>query len=251
MGILLVGTFSLFAFYPITYPLKQGYLTEHNYVIEISFILAEIIYTRMKQIFILSAIVFIGFLTGCGGPKKTVQPLVSEPRRMEMPVKDEYVPFTKDIYQKLLANKIDLKAVQYFVDQQLVLSRNLDNNKMEVVNGIIKTSNGNKVDEVVIPIYAKGICELVEGDGLRISFEEGTNFKFLNSKAYSPDNFIFAGANWKDGSCDIDYKNVRYRVNCGTCSSAADAKLVVKQSFLDNNNINSRTLKGRSVSGGL
>ncbi len=202
----------------------------------------------MKQIFILFAVIIISLLAGCGGPKKTAQPLVSEPKRIEIPVKDEYVPFTKDIYNKLLAAKIDLKAVQYFVDQQLVLTRGVSNDQIQVDHGEIKMVNGSQVEEIVIPIYAKGKCELVEGDGMRISFQNGsTPFKFLNSKTYSPDNFIFAGANWKDGSCDVDYKNIRYRVNCGTCSSVADAKLVVKRSFLDNNKINSTTLTGNSV----
>ncbi len=203
----------------------------------------------MKQIFILFGSIVIVLLQSCGGTKKVATPIkpqqtVSAP----MPKEDRYVPFTKDIYNQLVAARIDLKAVQYYIDQQLVLSRSLDNGKIDVVKGEIKVASGKNADEIIIPIYAKGKCELVESDGLRISFEAGSStFKFLNSRSYSPENFIFTGANWKDGSCDVDYNNNRYRVNCATCGSAADAKLVVKQSFLDNNNIHSKTLPGNSV----
>lgn len=205
----------------------------------------------MKQLFIVYAVVTTVLLSGCGGQKKVAIPIRNDPpQKINIPItKDTYVPFTKDIYNKLLSNKLDLKSVQYYVDQQLVLTRNLGSDKIEVSKGIIKTVNGKQVEEIIIPIYTPGKCELIESDGMRISFESGsTAFKFLNSKTYSPDNFIFTGANWdKDGTCEVDYNNTRYRVNCGTCSSVADAKLVVKQSFLDQNNLNSKTLKGNTV----
>ena len=206
----------------------------------------------MKQIFIFFGVIVILLLQSCGGTKKITAPIKTQ-QTLATPIlkDDKYVPFTKDIYNKLVAARIDLKAVQYYIDQQLVLTRGVDNGKIEVAKGgEIKMSNGRQVEEKVFPIYTPGICELVESDGLRISFTSGSStFKFLNSRSYSPDNFIFSGANWKDGSCDVDYNNNRYRANCGTCSSAADIKLAVKQSFLDNNNINSETIKGRTVGG--
>jgi hypothetical protein len=183
------------------------------------------------------------------GPRKEVQ---KTPTRYDAPVekKNDYVPFTKDLYNKLLANRIDLKKVQFFIDQELVFTRGVDNGKVEVSNGVIKFINGKYVNEIVLPIYTPGVCELVEGDGLRISFEKGGQaFKFLNSRQYSPDYFVFTGSNWKDGSCEVDYDGNKYRVNCGTCSSAADAKLVVRQSDIDNNERKSKQMGGNKVTG--
>lgn len=206
----------------------------------------------MKRILTIFIVVTALILQSCGGvkkvtppPAKTTAPAKTDPA----PAKDEYVSFTKDIYDKLIANKIDLKAVQYYNDQDIYLAKGTDVNAISIDKGKIVEAAGTNVDKIVIAKYTPGKCELVEGDGLRISFQAGSStFKFLNSKTYSPDNFIFSGANWKDGQCDIDYNGIRYRASCGGgCISVADVKLAVKKSFLDKNNINEKKLTGNTV----
>ncbi len=206
----------------------------------------------MKRILTIFIVVTALILQSCGGvkkvtppPAKTTAPTKTDPA----PAKDEYVSFTKDIYDKLIANKIDLKAVQYYNDQDIYLAKGTDVNAISLDKGKIVEAAGTNVDKIVIAKYTPGKCELVEGDGLRISFQAGSStFKFLNSKTYSPDNFIFSGANWKDGQCDIDYNGIRYRASCGGgCISVADVKLAVKKSFLDKNNINEKKLTGNTV----
>ena len=209
-------------------------------------------YKLMKQIFILCTVVFAFILQSCGGPKRVEAPVKVapiKPVQTVVPVKEDYVVFTREIYDKLVANKIDLKKVQYYNDEIIFLARGKEIGGIEVVGGKIVEASGNDVDKIVIPKYTPGKCELVETDGLRVSFQSGaTPFKFLNSQSYSPDNFIFSGANWKDGSCDVDYNNIRYRASCGGgCSSVADVKLVVQKSFLDKNNIKTTILKGNSI----
>jgi hypothetical protein len=157
------------------------------------------------------------------------------------------VPFTKDLYNRLKANNIDIRKVQFFTDQEILLSRNMDMNRTEVVSGVIKFSNGKNIDEIRIPIHTPGVCDSIDYDGLRINFERGSNdFKFINNK-YSPDYFIFSGNNWQDGSCDVLYNRLVYRASCGTCSSAADIKLVIKQSDLDNTQKKTKVITGRNV----
>ncbi len=206
----------------------------------------------MKRILTIFIVVTPFILYSCGGVKKATPPAAqtSAPAKTEpTPAKDEYVPFTKAIYDQLVNNKIDLKAVQYYNDQDIYLSRGTDVNAISVDKGKIVEAAGTNVDKIVISKYTPGKCELVEGDGLRISFQAGSStFKFLNSKTYSPDNYIFSGANWKDGQCDIDYNGIRYRASCGGgCISVADVKLAVKKSFLDKNNINEKKLPGNTV----
>jgi hypothetical protein len=207
----------------------------------------------MKRIFTIFIVVTTLILHSCGGVKKTApvtKPLPTKPNTAVLPpVKDDYVVFTKKIYDQLVANGIDLKKVQYYNDQEIYLARGKDISDIRVEGGKIVEAAGNDVDKIVIPKLTPGRCELVEGDGLRVSFQNGaTPFKFLNSKSYSPENFIFSGANWKDGQCDIDYNNIRYRASCGGgCISVADVKLVVQKNFLDKNNINTTVLKGVTV----
>ena len=158
-----------------------------------------------------------------------------------------YIPFTRDLYNILRAKNIDVRKVQFFIDQQLILSRYYDVNKADVVSGVIKFANGRYIDEIIIPSLTPGICDSIEADGLKINFERGNNdFKFINNK-YSPDFFIFSGNNWKDGSCDVLYNKMIFRAACGACSSASDIKLVVRQSDIDNTKKSTKTLTGRKV----
>ncbi len=220
-----------------------------NNSIEIFVYFSNQIVLLMKPITVfLSFFIFI-MVSACGTRKKTVASPVSEPVR-DIPVaKEEYTPFTRDLYTKLLSSQIDIKKVQFYIDQQLILSRGIDNNALEVSSGKIVFRNGKNTNEIIIPIYTAGKCEVVESDGLRISFEQGgKTFKFLNSRTYSPDNYIFSGANWDDkGTCEVEYDNNKFRVSCGTCGSAADAKLVVKVSELNDIKNNSRPLPGNRV----
>ena len=184
--------------------------------------------------------------------RKPIQkPLVfNEPDKpAEVVQEDPPVPFTRDLYNRLRANNIDFRKVQFYVDQQLILSRGLDKNTLSVESGVIKYANGKYVNEIIIPQQTKCKVDSIDADGFRMKFDNSNNtLKFINNK-YSPDFFIFSGTNWKDGGCDVMYDKMIYHVTCGTCSSASDAKLLVRQSDLDNSQKNTKTLPGVSVGG--
>src|ERR1700744_5609828 len=86
-----------------------------------------------------------------------------------------YVPFTRDLKQKLEKENIDLKQVQFYVDQKLILSRNVGDQKVVVTSGVVKLENGRYINEVIVPPFTPGLCEGTEGDRLMISFEKGNN----------------------------------------------------------------------------
>src|SRR6201995_805429 len=79
-----------------------------------------------------------------------------------------YVPFTKDLRQKLEKENIDLKQVQFYVDQKLVLNRNLGDQKVQVTSGVVRLENGKYVNEVIIPAFTPGVCESADGERLLI-----------------------------------------------------------------------------------
>src|SRR3954469_16949404 len=69
------------------------------------------------------------------------------------------VPFTKDLRAKLEKENIDLKQVQFYIDQKLVLDRNLGDQKIEVTSGVVKLENGKYINQVVVPAFTPGVCE--------------------------------------------------------------------------------------------
>lgn len=171
-------------------------------------------------------------LSSCGGSRKL----------------SGFVPFTRDLKQKLEKENIDLKQVQFYVDQKLILNRNLGNQKVVVNSGVVRLENGKYINEVIIPTLTPGLCNAVEGDKLMISFEQGNNdLAFGPGSGYSFNQYVLYGTEWKDGTTLVTYDSNKYRARCGSCSDIASATLVIKKSVLDKMERKSRTLKGRTV----
>ena len=200
-----------------------------------------------RLIYALLMIAMIGSIAACHHPKKIQQPVKKAEAPKEIIDTNTYVPFTRDLFNRIKSYNIDVKRVQFFIDQKLVLTRYIDQNKAEVTSGVVKFINGKYINEIVIPANTPCVCDSVETDGLRVSFDRsGNEFKFINNK-YSPDFFIFSGTNWKDGSCDVMFDRTVYRAACGTCSSAADIKLIVRQADVDNIQRKTKVLQGRKI----
>lgn len=158
------------------------------------------------------------------------------------------VPFTKDLRQKLEKENIDLKQVQFYVDQKIVLNRNLGDQKVEVSSGVVKLENGKYINEVIIPSLTPGICEGAEGDKLLISFEKGnSNLPFGPGSGYTFNEYSLYGAEWKNGTTAVMYDSNKFRARCGSCQDIASVTLLIKRKVREKFEHKSRTLKGRTV----
>jgi hypothetical protein len=159
-----------------------------------------------------------------------------------------YVPFTKDLKQRLDRENIDLKRVQFYVDQKLILSRNVDDRKAQVSSGVVKLENGKYINEVIIPAFTPGICDTIMNDRLMISFEQGNNdLAFGQGSGYTFADFVLYGSEWKNGTASVTFDSNKFRANCGSCADIASATLVVRKSEIDKFERKSRTVKGRKV----
>jgi hypothetical protein len=207
----------------------------------------------MKYIRIIFFVVITLSFVACHH-KKVQKPVVKVETTPPPPAPEPevYVPFTRELFFKLKSYNIDIRKVQFFVDQQIVLSRYMDQNAASVSAGVVKFLNGKSVNEIVIPQYTPCVVDSIDMDGFRISFEKGSTniFKFINSRnSPYPENYVFAGTNWKEGGADVLYDKQVFRATCGTCNSVAEAKLAIKQSDIDKADKKTKVLQGRKVDG--
>ncbi|HWB91013.1 MAG TPA: hypothetical protein VG605_04155 [Puia sp.] len=159
-----------------------------------------------------------------------------------------YVPFTRDLKQKLEKENIDLKQVQFYVDQKLILNRNLGDQKLIVTSGVVKLENGKYVNEVIIPQLTPGVLEETNNDKLMVSFEKGNNnLAFGPGSGSTFNNYVLYGTEWKNGTTLVDYDSNKFRARCGSCSDVASALLVIRKKELDKWERKSRTVTGRTV----
>jgi hypothetical protein len=162
--------------------------------------------------------------------------------------KNSYVPFTKDLRVKLEKDNIDLRQVQFYTDQKLILSRNMGDQKTEVHAGVVKLENGKYINEVIVPAFTPGICDTIINDRLMISFEKGNNdLAFGQGSGYTFSQFVLYGTEWKNGTAAVTFDSNKFRARCGTCQDVASATLVVRKSEIDKFERKTRTLKGRKI----
>lgn len=196
----------------------------------------------MKQFFFSLLIVCgIFILFGCGGSRYVYTPPAK-------PANDTlYLPFTKDLKQRVVSNKLDIKKVQFFVDQKLVLRRDLGTEKGDIKSGVILFENGRYIHEVIVPRYTPGICEVDNDDRLQISFEIQNNNIEFGHGGLNDNYFVLYARNWNTGTADLTYDGQTYKISCGSCSDVSLAKLVVRKSEADKLQKTQRVVEGRKV----
>lgn len=160
-----------------------------------------------------------------------------------------YTPFTRDLKQKLEVQNIDLKEVQFYVDQKIILNRNLGGQDITVKDGVVKLSNGKYINEVVIPSLTPGVVTGSDNDKILVSFEKGNSYlAFGPGSGYTANNYVLYGTEWKLGTTQVTYDAEKFRARCGTCSDVASATLVIRKKQLDKLSRKIRTVSGRTVS---
>jgi hypothetical protein len=158
-----------------------------------------------------------------------------------------YVPFTKSLKQRIESNRLDIKKVQFFVDQKLVLRRSMGTQKNDIKSGVILFENGQYINEVIIPRNTPGICVGANGDRLMISFEVQNNSVEFGPGGYNDGYFTLYAHNWSGGTAEMVYDNKNYKVQCATCVNVGDVKLMVRKSEADRLQKTQRVVEGRKV----
>ncbi len=156
-----------------------------------------------------------------------------------------FICFTKSLKDRLVADNVDITRIQFYIDQKLTLRRVMGSEKGQVSSGIILFNNGQYVNELVIPAWTPGVCERVNGDEMKISFDApGKTFEF--GALYNNNNFIIMGTNWHNGLVDIAYDGQVYQVQC-ECNNAAEARLYVRNNQTFKKDNNARVVAGRRI----
>jgi len=158
-----------------------------------------------------------------------------------------YIPFTKSLKQRVESNHLDIKKIQFFVDQKLVLRRSLGTQKNDIKSGVILFENGQYINEVIIPRNTPGVCVGANGDRLMISFEIQNNSVEFGPGGYNDGYFTLYAHNWNGGTAEMVYDNKNYKVQCATCGNVGDVKLMVRKSEADKLQRTQRIVEGRKV----
>ena len=156
--------------------------------------------------------------------------------------------FTDDLYDQQGWSENDLKRIQFYISQDVVLKRELTGGKSEIISGKIKVENGVQIEQVVIPKGTPGTFVFSpKEDRFAIAFEDGGDKRYLMfgpSPKYS-DRFVMLASDWSKRSGKVNYDGKQWRVG----SDDAYAALMVDLRKANKYDKSSRTAKGRRVGG--
>jgi hypothetical protein len=155
--------------------------------------------------------------------------------------------FTDELNDRYRWTEAELKKIQFYVSQDIVLKREVTGGDREVVSGRIKIEDGRKIEEVVVKKGTPGAYLFSpKEDRFAIGFEE-SNDRYLifgPSPKYS-DRFVLLASDWDRRSGEVTYDNKTWRVS----SDNAYAALLVDLRKINKVDVNSRVAKGRKVGG--
>lgn len=155
-------------------------------------------------------------------------------------------PFTQRLYEENNWTESELKRIQFYLSDDVVLRRELSGSKSEIVSGEIKMIDGQRVDEIVIRDGTPGVFMFSpKSDRFAVSFEEGGDERFLmfgpNPKA--GDRYVLLASDWNRRTGKVTYAGKKYSVG----SNSAFASLLVDLNKTRQVSINRRTARGRTV----
>lgn len=153
--------------------------------------------------------------------------------------------FTEDLNERYRWTEDELKKIQFYVSQDIVMKREISGGDREIVSGKIKIEDGRQIEEVVIRKGTPGAYLFSpKEERFAIGFEE-SNERYLifgPSPKYS-DRFVLMASDWDRRSGSVTYDNKTWRVS----SDNAYAALLVDLRKINKVDVNSRVAKGRKV----
>lgn len=93
------------------------------------------------------------------------------------------IPFTKEVERNLAVQNIELKSVQFRIDNALTLRREITDSKTKLKSGgVVSIQNGKYVETIKFPAQTPAIFIQKEGEMLRLAFDKvvGSELLFIS-----------------------------------------------------------------------
>lgn len=157
----------------------------------------------------------------------------------------QLVPYTTTVQRQTGLGESQLKKVQFYNSDRIVLFREVGKNTTEVVSGDIKIVDGKQIEEIVINPNTPGVLvNSADGKRFGISFEEGADrYLVFGLDPKKAGRYSIYGKNWENHIATIDYDGKEYKL----APQSSEAILLVNLKKLNAMKVNTRTVHGRSV----
>ena len=156
------------------------------------------------------------------------------------------VPYTNALKQQNGWNEAQLKQIQFYNSQPIILFRNIRSNESSIVHGRIKTIDGQQVEEIIIKRGTRGVATAFpDSDRIAVSFEISDEY-FLT---FGVDNrrggrYYLRLYDYKTGQYQrVSYAGQIYNLD----AQALNAFLQIDQKWINKMQRKVRVASGRSL----
>ncbi len=156
-------------------------------------------------------------------------------------------PFTQKLYNQNKWSDDELKKIQFYTSEDIVLRRELRESDSKIVSGEIKTVQGVEVEEILIRARTPGVLMFKPKDNsFAISFEEGGDEKYLvfGSHPRKGGTYKLLASDWNKRRGKVTYNGKKYYT---PASYNSIASLMVDMRKIRKVSKKSTVAKGRKV----
>lgn len=155
--------------------------------------------------------------------------------------------FTQSIYNDFDWTENELKRIQFYLSDDIVLYRQLRAEDSRITNGKIRVKNGSEVEEIVFEKGTPGVLIFSpEKNRFAISFESNDDFLMFGPNPKAGGRYLLLAKDWSRSSGKVTYKGKTYE----TSTESAYAALLVDIKKLQQTKYKRKKVEGRTVRGG-
>lgn len=155
------------------------------------------------------------------------------------------VPFTQQLRDAYKINVEELKSLQFYTSNHLVLRRAEMESKKETSGGELTVSKDQVLEEIVIKAGTPCVIrDVVDGNRVTVSFEQGTNKYLVFGSIRNTDGYYTLQAlDWDKGKGRVNYGEQIYL----TSEGSRDIFLVLTMKSLEQFKLDQKVIKGQTV----
>lgn len=154
--------------------------------------------------------------------------------------------FTVDTRARIEYKKEPLNQLQFYIDRDVELRRELASNDVKIKSGKVAFENGRYVNIILLKKFTPGVCTEASEGKLKITFDTGLDNTLsfgVKKTAKSSDAYQLMADRWVNSIGRVFYNDEMYYIQ----PAGADAKLMVNKSAVNKSEIDKHVMKGVKI----
>lgn len=154
-------------------------------------------------------------------------------------------PFTQRLYEDQGWEEPDLRRIQFYLSEDVVLLRELRSDRSLIRKGTVKVIDGREVEQIVFKRNTPGVFTFSpKTQRVAISFEDNNdNYLIFGPNPKNGDRYTLLASDWSRNSGTVTYAGQEWRVS----SADAFASLLIPLQRIREGDTRGRVVGGRKI----